>query len=230
MQMDQNAALVLLSGGQDSATCLAWALDRYRRVETVGFDYGQRHAVELEARERVREWFADQPALGSDHRLDVPTFGQIGATAMTADIAIEWEAGGLPNTFVPGRNLAFLVFAGALAHRRGIANLVGGMCGTDAAGYPDCRPDAIEAQANALVLGLAPGLRVEVPLIRKSKSETWALAAELGGPDLVAMMIERTHTCYKGDRGRRHDWGYGCGECPACRERARGFAEWTASA
>ncbi|ADM08530.1 hypothetical protein PB2503_02262 [Parvularcula bermudensis HTCC2503] len=225
-------ALVLLSGGQDSATCLAWALGRYRVVETLGFDYGQRHRVELDARERVRAWWADRPeggALGADHRLPVPAFGEIGDTAMTAEVEIEMAANGLPTTFVPGRNLAFLVFAGALALRRGLSVVVGGMCQTDAAGYPDCRWETIKAQADALSLGIDPSLSVATPLMFRSKAETWALAQELGGDDLVSMIVEDTHTCYRGDREHRHPWGYGCGDCPACHERARGWATWQES-
>lgn len=227
--LDQDAALVLLSGGQDSATCLAWALDRYLRVETVGFDYGQRHRVELEARERVRGFFSPFSALGPDHMLSLPTFDEIGETGMTADVEITWQEGGLPNTFVPGRNIAFLTFAGALGVRRGIGTLVGGMCGTDAAGYPDCRPATLSAMQTTVREGIHLDLSIETPLIQRSKAESWQLARELGGNALVEMIRTDTHTCYKGERSTLHEWGYGCGECPACVERARGWQAWMAA-
>lgn len=229
MDLNPKAALVLLSGGQDSATCLGWALSRYETVETVGFDYGQRHAVELEARQNVRDWFAcrdEGRRLGPDHRLSLPAFGEIGETAMTAEIEIATGRHGLPTTFVPGRNLVFLSFAGALAVRRGISTLVGGMCQADAAGYPDCRADTLETFARAMALGIDPGLKLETPLMHRSKAGTWALAHQLGGDELAEMIRLTTHTCYKGDRSELHDWGYGCGECPACLERAKGYAEW----
>ena len=229
MEHHRHSALVLLSGGQDSATCLAWALHNYVRVETVGFDYGQRHRVELEAREAVRDWFEardHEGRLGPDHHLTVPAFREIGETAMTADLPIETGARGLPTTFLPGRNIVFLALAGALAVKRGLGDIVGGMCETDAAGYPDCRADTMEAMAQALVLGVDPELRIATPLMHRSKAGTWALAEELGGNALVQMIIERSHTCYRGDRSRRHEWGYGCGECPACIERKRGFEGW----
>ena len=227
--LDPNAALVLLSGGQDSGTCLAWALPRYARVETVGFAYGQRHAVEMEARLAVRAALARRAGgerLGPDHVLDLGALSAVGETAMTADVAFAAGADGLPNTFVPGRNLAFLVLAGALAYRRGLGVLVGGMCGTDAAGYPDCREEAIGAQAEALRRGMAADLTVETPLMRLTKGQTWALAEAVGGEDVVEVLRTLTHTCYRGERGTLHDWGYGCADCPACDERAKGWAAY----
>ena len=229
------AALVLFSGGQDSTVCLAWALQRHARVETVGFDYGQRHAVELQARERVRAEMARTfPAwagrLGPDHVLDLTGFGRIGETALTTDRAIEIDERGLPSTFVPGRNLVFLTHAAALADRRGLRALIGGMCETDFSGYPDCRRDTLDALERALNLGMERDFRIETPLMRLTKARTWALAQELGGRALVDIVLEHSHTCYLGERGRRHDWGYGCGTCPACELRARGWAEWTAAA
>lgn len=223
-------ALVLFSGGQDSATCLAWALDRYASVETVGFDYGQRHAVELEARLSVREAIRTRfPAwatrLGPDHLLDITTFGAIGETAMTTDRAIEIDASGLPSTFVPGRNLIFLTYAAALADRRGSNVLVGGMCETDFSGYPDCRRETIDAMQTALNLGMAQDFTIETPLMWLTKAQTWALAHDLGGADLVEIILEESHTCYLGQRDR-YPWGKGCGTCPACELRARGYAEW----
>ncbi len=227
-------ALVLFSGGQDSATCLAWALERYGRVETVGFDYGQRHAVEMDARLRVRDGMV--PALpslaerlGQDHVVDLTGFGAIGETAMTTDRAIEVGARGLPNTFVPGRNLIFLTAAAALADRRGLGVLVGGMCETDFSGYPDCRRDTIDAMERALTLGLDKPSPIHTPLMALTKAETWALADRIGGTALVDLIVEESHTCYRGDRTHRHDWGYGCGDCPACALRAAGWAEWVGS-
>ena len=226
-------ALVLFSGGQDSTVCLAWALDRYARVETVGFDYGQRHAVELEARLGVRarmaERFADwAPRLGDDHVLDIRSFGAVAQSALTADRAIEMTQSGLPSTFVPGRNLAFLIYAAALADRRGLQALVGGMCETDFSGYPDCRRDTLDAMQVALNLGMAQDFRIETPLMWLTKAQTWALAHSLGGEALVALTVEDSHTCYLGDREHRHAWGYGCGTCPACELRARGWEDWVA--
>jgi len=225
------SALVLFSGGQDSATCLAWALERYDRVETVGFDYGQRHAVEMEARIRVRDGMARVlpdlfDRLGPDHVIDLTGFGAIGETAMTSDRAIEIDARGLPTTFVPGRNLVFLTCAAALADRRGLAVLVGGMCETDFSGYPDCRRVTIEAMSQALSLGLDRPVPIETPLMALNKAQTWALAHQIGGKKLVDLIVEDSHTCYLGDREHRHDWGYGCGQCPACELRAAGHAEW----
>jgi len=229
-----NAALVLFSGGQDSATCLAWALSRYERVETIGFDYGQRHAVELECRERLidgmklikPEWAAK---LGEAHTLAIPTLAEISDTALTRDIAIEMGEGGLPNTFVPGRNLIFLTFAAALAYRRSIRNVVGGMCETDYSGYPDCRDQTIKALNTALNLGMDRPFELHTPLMWLDKSQTWGLAHELGGKALVDLIVEQSHTCYLGERGAPHDWGYGCGECPACRLRADGWGKYAAS-
>ena len=226
------AALVLFSGGQDSATCLAWALSRYPCVETVGFDYGQRHAVELEARQTVRQaiaraWPDWRGRLGSDHVIDIASFGAIADSALTADRAIEMTARGLPSTFVPGRNLVFLTYAAALADRRGLDVLVGGMCETDYSGYPDCRRETIDAMEIALNLGMDQAFRVETPLMRLTKAQTWALADDLGGKALVEIIREDSHTCYLGSRDP-HEWGHGCGTCPACELRARGYAEWVA--
>ncbi len=225
---------MLFSGGQDSTACLAWALDRHARVETVGFDYGQRHAAELVARRVVREQItAAFPAwagrLGPDHLLEMKGFGSIGETAMTQDRAFEVTEKGLPNTFVPGRNLVFLAYAAALADRRGLKVLVGGMCETDFSGYPDCRRETIDAMARALNLGMAQEFVVETPLMKLTKAETWALARALGGQALVDITVEASHTCYRGDRGQRHAWGHGCGTCPACELRAKGWAEWQAA-
>jgi 7-cyano-7-deazaguanine synthase len=226
------SALVLFSGGQDSSVCLAWALERYRRVETVGFDYGQRHSAELQARLRVREALAAAfpswaQRLGEDHVLDIRGFGVIGETAMTTERAIETTDRGLPSTFVPGRNLIFLTYAAALADRRGLRALVGGMCETDYSGYPDCRRETLDALERALNLGMEREFRVETPLMRLTKAETWALADQLGGRALVELILEESHTCYLGERGERRAWGYGCGRCPACELRARGWAEWS---
>ncbi len=228
-----DGALVLFSGGQDSTTCLAWALARYDTVETVGFDYGQRHRVELDQRPALREAlgqapFTDPPfswrgQLGPDHTIDLAALGTISATAMTRDIAIESDAKGLPNTFVPGRNLLFLTFAAALAHRRGLKHIVGGMCETDFSGYPDCRDDTLKAMQVALNLGMESRFVIETPLMWLDKAATWALAETLGGAPLVDLVIETTHTCYLGERGTRHAWGYGCGTCPACALRAAGW-------
>lgn len=228
-------ALVLLSGGQDSATCLAWALDRFGRVETVGFDYGQRHAVELTCRAAVRDGMAAlNPAwaerLGPDHMLDMRSLAGIGQTAMTEDTEIRMTAEGLPNTFVPGRNLLFFTYAAAVAYRRGLKHLVGGMCETDYSGYPDCRDDTLKALQVALNLGMERRFVVETPLMWLDKAQTWELARRLGGDRLVGLLVEDTHTCYTGDRTRRHDWGYGCGTCPACELRARGWNAWRAGA
>lgn len=229
----QAAALVLFSGGQDSATCLAWALDRFDRVETVGFDYGQRHGVELEARQEVRRRMAELSPmgrrLGPDHLIDIRAFGAIGQTAMTEDRAIEVDGRGLPSTFVPGRNLVFLTYAAALGDRRGISTLVGGMCETDFSGYPDCRRDTLDALQQALCLGMARDIVIETPLMRLTKAQTWALADTLGGRALVDLILEHSHTCYLGERGRRFDWGYGCGTCPACELRAAGYMGWKAA-
>lgn len=221
-------ALVLFSGGQDSATCLAWALDRFSAVETIGFAYGQRHAVELEVRGTfIAQLRAAFPAwagrLGDDHMLDLSVIGQMGQTALTADVEIEMGRNNLPTTFVPGRNILFFTSAAAVAYRRGLRHLVGGMCETDYSGYPDCRDDTLKALQVALNLGLDTRLVIETPLMWLDKAATWALAERLGGQRLVDLMIEHTHSCYRGDRSRRHAWGYGCGTCPACELRAGGW-------
>jgi 7-cyano-7-deazaguanine synthase len=228
-------ALVLFSGGQDSTTCLAAALDRYERVETIGFDYGQRHRVELEARgvvlthlrQRFPHW---APRLGEDHLLTVDVLGQISASSLTQEIAFEMQEGGLPNTFVPGRNLLFLTLAGALAYRRGIEVIVTGVCETDFSGYPDCRDDTMKAMQIALSLGLDRRLLIETPLMWIDKAATWEMARRLGGDALVNLIVEDTHTCYLGDRAHRHAWGLGCGHCPACELRARGWERYVGAA
>lgn len=235
MSKDATKALVLFSGGQDSAVCLAWALERYPAVETIGFDYGQRHRIELDCRaafiDALRTRFEDWDArLGADHLLDARVISSLGETAMTHDVDIRTTAAGLPSTFVPGRNLLFLTLAGALAYRRDADVLVGGMCETDFSGYPDCRRDTLDAQEHALVLGMDRPLKIETPLMAIDKSGTWAMAHKLGGDALVDLIVEETHTCYLGDRTKRHDWGYGCGTCPACELRARGWARWMAPA
>jgi 7-cyano-7-deazaguanine synthase len=234
MTANASGALVLFSGGQDSTVCLAWALDRYARVETVGFDYGQRHGVELQCRQRVREELTRRfPAwaarLGPDHMIDIASFGAIGDTALTSGAEIEMLASGLPSTFVPGRNLAFFVYAAALGYRRGLTTLVGGMCETDFSGYPDCRDATLQALQQAIRLGTEIPFAIETPLMWLTKADTWALAEGLGGDILVDLIVEETHSCYRGERGVRHDWGYGCGACPACELRAKGFAAWQAS-
>ncbi len=226
------SALVLFSAGQDSATCLAWALARYERVETIGFFYGQRHAIELEQRAPLRNAIAAlNPAwrsrLGDDVVVDISGYGALAESALTADRAIEMADSGLPTTFVPGRNLVFLTVAAAHAYRRGIDVLVGGMCETDFSGYPDCRRDTIDAQERALALGLERPMKIETPLMHLTKAQTWALAHELGREALVSTIIETSHTCYEGDRTHRHAWGYGCGACPACELRAKGWTEWS---
>lgn len=226
-------ALVLFSGGQDSTTCLAHALARYDHVETVAFDYGQRHRIELDARLVVLQQFRAQfpqwaDRLGDDHLLAVPVLGEISETALTRDIALQMEQDGLPNTFVPGRNLVFLTLAAALAYRRGLDVLVTGVCETDFSGYPDCRDDTIKAMQVALSLGMDRRLLIDTPLMWIDKAATWALAAALGGDALVALIVEHTHTCYLGERGARHSWGYGCGNCPACALRARGHGLFSA--
>ena len=224
-------ALVLFSGGQDSATCLAWALQRFGRVETIGFDYGQRHRIELSCRDAlldgVKALRADWAAkLGDSHTLAIPTLSEISDTAPTRDVAIEMGKDGLPNTFVPGRNLVFLTFAAALAYRRGITHIIGGMCETDYSGYPDCRDETIRALQSALSLGMDKPFHLHTPLMWLDKASTWKLADELGGVGLVDLIREQSHTCYLGERGARHAWGYGCGECPACALRAKGWREY----
>jgi 7-cyano-7-deazaguanine synthase len=224
---------VLFSGGQDSTTCLAWALEHFAHVETIGFAYGQRHEVELECRIVVRAQFEAQfprwaRRLGPDHLLDLALLGQISETALTDARAIEMSASGLPNTFVPARNLIFFTFAAALAYRRSLTVLVGGMCETDFSGYPDCRDNTLKAMQVAISLGLEAPMTIDTPLMWLTKADTWALADRLGGPRFTELLIEHTHTCYLGDRSVRHAWGYGCGLCPACDLRRRGHEGWLA--
>jgi 7-cyano-7-deazaguanine synthase len=228
-------ALVLFSGGQDSTTCLAWALARFDHVETIGFDYGQRHRIELDQRVKIREKIiALRPdwagRLGDDHLIDLAVLGQISATAMTRDVEIVMQENGLPNTFVPGRNLAFLTFAAAVAYRRGLTHIIGGMCETDFSGYPDCRDATIKAMQTALNLGMEKNFVLQTPLMWLDKATTWALAEELGGRPLIDLILEDTHTCYLGERGARYEWGYGCGTCPACKLRAQGWTKYRAEA
>jgi len=240
--MTHTTALVLFSGGQDSTTCLADALTRYTRVETLAFDYGQRHRIELDARLHVLAALRCQfPAwaerMGEDHLLDASVLGQVSDTALTRDTAIAMQSNGLPNTFVPGRNLLFLTLAAALAYRRGLDVIMTGVCETDFSGYPDCRDDTIKAMQVALSLGMDKRLRINTPLMWIDKAQTWQMAFDLGqgsgqpqgGQRLVDVIVEHSHTCYQGDRSHRHDWGYGCGECPACALRARGFVSWSES-
>ncbi|MDO8388075.1 MAG: 7-cyano-7-deazaguanine synthase QueC [Polaromonas sp.] len=227
-------ALVLFSGGQDSTTCLAQALAKYQRVETVGFDYGQRHSVELKARlvvlQQMRAQFPQWAGkLGDDHVLDLAVLGQVSETSLTRDTAFKMESSGLPNTFVPGRNLLFLTLAAALAYRRDLQVLVTGVCETDFSGYPDCRDDTIKAMQLALSLGMDKRFLIDTPLMWIDKAATWSMAEALGGQALVQLIIEHTHTCYLGDREHRQDWGYGCGSCPACELRARGYAAYAAA-
>ncbi len=230
---DQSKALLLFSGGQDSATCLAWALENYEQVETVGFHYGQRHDVEMQCRQDIRallpkvksDW---ENRLGEDHILDLSVLGEMSETALTRDVEIEMNDSGLPNTFVPGRNLIFLNFAGALAFRRGINVLVGGMCEADFSGYPDCRIETLDTQMKAISLGLDREMILKTPLMHLSKAGAWSLCEALGGKPLVNLVNEKTHSCYKGDHETQNAWGYGCGECPACELRAAGWAEYIA--
>ena len=228
-------ALVLFSGGQDSTTCLAHALDRFERVETIGFDYGQRHHVEMQARLTVLDELRGQfpawaPRMGQDHVLDLAVLGQVSETSLTRDMAFRMESTGLPNTFVPGRNLLFLTLAAALAYRRDLQVIVTGVCETDFSGYPDCRDDTMKAMQLALSLGMDKRFLIDTPLMWIDKADTWQLARDLGGDRLVSLIIEHTHTCYQGDRTHRHAWGYGCGTCPACELRARGFERYVARA
>jgi len=231
MGLNMETALILFSGGQDSTTCLAWALERFARVETIGFNYGQRHAVELDMRPRLRERLAVLRAewsgrLGEDHVIALDALAAISETALTRDMKIEIAEGSLPTTFVPGRNLVFLTFAGAVAYRRDARHLVAGMCETDYSGYPDCRDDTMKAMQLALTLGMDRRFVVHTPLMWIDKAGTFAMAEEIGGQPLLDLVIEATHSCYRGDRSHRHAWGYGCGECPACRLRADGFAKF----
>jgi len=224
----KTSALVLFSGGQDSATCLAWALDRYSRVETIGFNYGQRHSIELECRNhfisKLRYSFPEwSQKLGDDHMMDLSLLGQISDTALTKEKEIQMQSSGLPNTFVPGRNLLFLTFAATVAYRRNLNVIVGGMCETDYSGYPDCRDDTIKALQVAISLGLDTRIVMETPLMWIDKAATWEMAKNLGGQVLLDLIQEDTHTCYMGDRSKRHEWGYGCGSCPACDLRRIGF-------
>ena len=226
-----DTALVLFSGGQDSTVCLAWALQRFARVETIGFDYGQRHAVELEVRPRIRQCIAAldpgwASRLGEDHLVRIDPLAAICETALTRDTAIAIAESGLPTTFVPGRNLIFFAFAGALAYRRGLKHIVGGMCETDYSGYPDCRDDTIKALQVALTLGMDRRFVLHTPLMWIDKAGTFALAETMGGKLFLDLVVEATHSCYLGDRTQRHDWGYGCGTCPACKLRADGFARF----
>ncbi len=224
-------ALVLFSGGQDSTTCLAWALSRYHHVETIGFTYGQRHQVEIECREPVRAGLAAvEPAwrqkLGRDHLIDLGILAEVSVSALTADLPFGTRADGLPATFVPGRNLLFLTFAAIVAHQRKIKRLVTGVCETDYSGYPDCRDDTMKALQVALNLGMEARLAIETPLMWIDKAATWELAHKLGGRALVDLIIEKTHTCYEGNRSRRHEWGFGCGTCDACRLRSDGWRRY----
>jgi 7-cyano-7-deazaguanine synthase len=225
-------ALVLFSGGQDSTVCLAWALDRFAIVETVGFDYGQRHAIELEMRPRIRDRMAKLNAdwktrLGDDHVVKLDALAAIADTALTRETAIEIADNGLPTTFVPGRNLIFFSFAGALAYRRNARHLIAGMCETDYSGYPDCRDATVKAMQTALALGLDRPLNVHTPLMWVDKANTFAMAEKIGGQPFLDLIVEETHSCYLGDRAHRHEWGYGCGACPACDLRAAGFATFS---
>jgi 7-cyano-7-deazaguanine synthase len=229
--MSPDTALVLFSGGQDSTVCLAWALQQFSRVETIGFDYGQRHAIELTVRTRLRErmgtLYADwQVRLGDDHLVKLDALAAISDTALTRNTAIEMADSGLPSTFVPGRNMIFFCFAGALAYRRGARHLVAGMCETDYSGYPDCRDDTIKAVQVALTLGLDKRVTIHTPLMWIDKADTFAMAEQIGGKAFLEIVIEDSHSCYLGDRSKRHEWGFGCGECPACQLRAQGFAKF----
>ena len=229
---NSDAALVLFSGGQDSTTCLAWALARFAHVETIGFDYGQRHRVELDCRQaikgRLRRDFPEWgERLGPDHLVDLGVLGRISDTALTRDAEIRFESTGLPNTFVPGRNILFFTFAAAIGYRRGLKHLIGGMCETDYSGYPDCRDDTLKALQLALNLGMDRRFIVETPLMWIDKAQTFALANEIGGEELMRIVLEHTHSCYKGDRTHRHDWGFGCGTCPACELRSQGWLRYS---
>jgi 7-cyano-7-deazaguanine synthase len=229
--LDDDKALVLFSGGQDSTTCLAWALERFGSVETIGFDYGQRHAVELACRAPLRDALGAMcgdwtTRLGPDHVIDLKVLGTVSDSALTRDVEIAMTEEGLPTTFVPGRNLVFLNFAAMVAYRRGAKHLVAGMCETDFSGYPDCRDDTIKAMQLALNLGMMRRFVIHTPLMWIDKAATWVMARQLGGDALVDIIRRDTHTCYHGDHATLHDWGYGCGTCPACELRARGYAEF----
>ncbi|MGH6684949.1 MAG: 7-cyano-7-deazaguanine synthase QueC [Pseudolabrys sp.] len=231
VDLSADTALVLFSGGQDSTVCLAWALERFARVETVGFDYGQRHRIEIDVRPRLREGLAAlkpdwKARLGDDHVIKLDALAAISDTALTRETAIAMADNGLPTTFVPGRNLIFFSFAGALAYRRGVRHIVAGMCETDYSGYPDCRDDTIKAMQVALGLGMDRRITIHTPLMWVDKAATFAMAEDIGGADLLALVVEDSHSCYLGDRARRHVWGYGCGACPACQLRAQGFAKF----
>ena len=231
---DDSSALVLFSGGQDSTVCLAWALGRYERVETIGFSYGQRHAIEMEVRDPVRRRLAEispswQSRLGRDWVIPLETLGHVSASALTSDLPMGKRPDGLPATFVPGRNLIFFTFAAVVAHQRGLKRIVSGVCETDFSGYPDCRDDTVKAMQVAVNLGMQARLVFETPLMWIDKAATWALAQELGGHDLCNLIRDETHTCYVGDRDHRHEWGYGCGQCDACKLRANGWAKYRAA-
>src|SRR5262245_11209105 len=234
MNLDPNSALVLFSGGQDSTTCLAWALTQFNHVETIGFDYRQCHIVELECRTKIRDEFAARfphwfKRLGEDHRLDLGVLGAISDTALTRDVEIKMLDSNLPSTFVPGRNLLFLTLAACIAYRRGLKHIVGGMCETDYSGYPDCRDDTIKSLQATLNVGMETRFVLHTPLMWIDKAESWKLAWQLGGDAFVQLVVELTHTCYLGDRSQAHEWGYGCGTCPACQLRADGFARYKAT-
>jgi 7-cyano-7-deazaguanine synthase len=231
VSLSSQSALVLFSGGQDSTTCLAWALERFERVETVGFDYGQRHSVELICRKEVlgemkRQFPTWASKLGADHMLDLNILGQISETAMTRNREIEFAASGLPNTFVPARNLLFFSFAAAVAYRRSLKHLIGGMCETDYSGYPDCRDNTLKSLQVSLSLGMDSNIVIDTPLMWLDKAQTWALARELGGEELLSIIVHQTHTCYKGERQTLHPWGYGCNACPACELRSEGYRQF----
>jgi 7-cyano-7-deazaguanine synthase len=234
-QTNSEGALVLFSGGQDSTVSLAWALTRFPRVETVGFEYGQRHGIEMTVRPRIREKLAAldpkwKTRLGDDHVINIDTLGAISDTSLTRNVQIEMTTSGLPSTFVPGRNLIFFAFAGAVAYRRGLRHMVAGVCETDYSGYPDCRDDTIKAMQLALGLGMDRRFVIHTPLMWIDKAATFELAERIGGKPLAELVIEETHSCYMGDRTHRHEWGYGCGDCPACRLRASGYEKYHAGA
>lgn len=227
----QSSALVLFSGGQDSTTCLAWALSKYDRVETIGFSYGQRHVVELDVREPIRQKISQiypewDERLGKDWLIPLDVLGAVSKSALTSDLAFGTRDDGLPATFVPGRNVVFLTFAAILAHQRGIKRVITGVCETDFSGYPDCRDDTVKAVQLAVNLGMQGRLDFETPLMWIDKADTWRLAEQIGGRQLIDLILEETHTCYAGDRSRRHDWGYGCGQCDACTLRSNGWVNY----